>query len=259
MEKKVILITIDGMRPDGLLKCGNAFVDEMMKRGTYTLEGKSVIPPVTLPCHVSIFKSVPPEIHGTTTNIYTKSQHKILGLCSVVKQAGGNCGMYYGWGPMRNLAPACSLKHLEYIWAYAEEHTDALLTDSVIHNSRKFDLDFVFLHLVETDEKGGHDNGWMSEPYLQYIKHAINNVKRILDELGNEYTIIVIADHGGHDHRHRDNIPEDMTVPMFFFGPDFKEGEEVSGITLLDIAPTIVDVMGIPAATEWQGKSILKK
>ena len=64
MNRKVILISIDGMRPDGLLQCGNPFVQELMKRGSYTLEGSSVNPPVTLPCHMSIFHSVTPDRHG---------------------------------------------------------------------------------------------------------------------------------------------------------------------------------------------------
>ena len=32
MKNKVILISIDGMRPDGLLQCGNPFVEELMKK-----------------------------------------------------------------------------------------------------------------------------------------------------------------------------------------------------------------------------------
>lgn len=64
MEKKVILITVDGMRPDGFLTCGNPYGAEMMKKGSYTLAGASVVPPVTLPCHLSLFQSVQPVRHG---------------------------------------------------------------------------------------------------------------------------------------------------------------------------------------------------
>ena len=165
--------------------------------------------------------------------------------------------MYYNWGPIRNVANAPVLKHAEYIWAYADDNTDALLTESLLYNVKRFDLDFAFLHMVETDEKGGHDNGWMTETYLRHIHKAIDNVKRILDEVGNEYTVIVIADHGGHECGHGDNIPEDMTVPMFFFGPDFEAGKKLFQVSLLDLAPTVADVMGIPVVPEWEGKSIL--
>ena len=69
-SNKVILISIDGMRPDGVVNCGNPYVAEMMKKGAYTLTAQTVIPSVTLPCHTSMFHSVTPERHGTTTNTY---------------------------------------------------------------------------------------------------------------------------------------------------------------------------------------------
>ena len=112
--------------------------------------------------------------------------------------------------------------------------------------------------MVETDEKGGHDNGWMSETYLQCIHNAIDNVKRVLEEAGEEYTIIITADHGGHDRIHGTELPEDMTIPMFFIGPDFEAGKVLSGISLLDLAPTIATIMGAPIPREWEGKSIVE-
>ena len=50
-----------------------------------------------------------------------------------------------------------------------------------------------------------------------------------------------------------------MTIPMFFVGPDFEPGKKLSGIGLLDIAPTIADIMGVPVPREWEGKSIVEK
>jgi len=117
--------------------------------------------------------------------------------------------------------------------------------------------DFVFLYMVETDEKGGHDNGWMSEEYLNVISLAIDNVKRVIEEEGDEYTVIVTADHGGHDRAHGSDMDEDMTIPMIFFGPAFEKGRELHGVSILDIAPTIADIMGITKAKEWEGKSLI--
>ena len=52
MNNKVILISIDGMRPDGVMQCGNPFVEDMMRLGSYTLTARTVLPSVTLPCHM---------------------------------------------------------------------------------------------------------------------------------------------------------------------------------------------------------------
>ena len=48
-ENKVILISVDGMRPDGFLTCGNPYIHEMMAKSFYTLDGQTVLPSMTLP------------------------------------------------------------------------------------------------------------------------------------------------------------------------------------------------------------------
>ena len=166
--------------------------------------------------------------------------------------------MYYGWEPLRDVSRPGSLKAAEYINAYTFDNTDAMLTDSALRYIEKMKPDFVFLYMVETDEKGGHDNGWMSEGYLEVVKKAIDNVKRVVEEAGEEYTIIVTADHGGHDRGHGTDMDEDMTIPMFFVGKEFEAGKELHGVSLLDLAPTVVDIMKLSAPREWEGKSVIQ-
>jgi len=254
--KKVILISIDGMRPDGFSACGNPFCEEMKKLGAYTLTGRTVLPSVTLPCHMSMFHSVPPERHGIVTNLYTPMVRPLNGLFEQVKNAGGVGAMYYGWEPLRDVSRPGSLKFAGYLNAYIEDATDASLTDMALERMEKSKPDFVFLYMVETDEKGGHDHGWMSPEYLAVIKAAIDNVRRVWERFHDEYTIIVTADHGGHDRGHGTDMPEDTTIPMFFIGDNFTPGKTLEGVTILDLAPTIAAVMSIPAAPEWEGRDI---
>ena len=256
MKNKVILISIDGMRPDGLKQCKNPYVEELMKIASYTFNAGTVFPSVTLPCHMSMFHSVPPERHGTTTNIYMPQVRPINGLFEQISNAGGVCAMYYGWEPLRDVSRPGSLKEAGYINAYSFDHTDAMLTDRALNYIKVAKPDFVFLYMVETDEKGGHDNGWMSDEYLNVIYHAIDNVKRVIEETNGEYTVIITADHGGHDRGHGSDMDEDMTIPMIFYGPHFSPGKELNGVSILDIAPTIADIMEIPAAKEWEGKPL---
>lgn len=256
---KVILISIDGMRPDGLLSCGNDYVNELKKKASYTLDAQTVFPSITLPCHLSLFHSVPPQRHGTLSNAYVVPVRPVDGLFEVLKANGKMSSIYYGWEPMRDVGRPGSLIAAEYINAYSFEHVDAMLTDRALQYINIKKPDFVFLYMVETDEKGGHDNGWMSDVYLDYISRAIDNVKRVIEEVGDEYTVIITADHGGHDRMHGTDLAEDMTIPMFFVGDEFAPGIELKNISILDIAPTIADVMGLNAPREWEGKSILEK
>ena len=254
---KVILISVDGMRPDGFLACNNPYIEQMMENSYYTLDGKTVFPSVTLPCHMSLFHSTTPQRHGITTNLYLPMARPIDGLFEQLRKFNAVNAMYYGWEPLRDVARPGSLKYAEFIEAYTEEYTDTLLTDRALAQIQKSKPDFVFLYMVETDDKGGHDNGWMTDAYLNRLSIAIDNVRRVIETCGDEYTVIVTADHGGHDRTHGTELQEDMTIPMFYFGKQFPKGERFSGGSILDIAPTIAQIMNVAPALEWEGKPVI--
>ena len=104
MDKKVILVSIDGMRPDGLLQCGNPYVQQLMQMASYTLDAQTVFPSVTLPCHMSLFHSVTPQRHGITTNLYMPQVRPVSGLFEQVKGSKKTSAMFYGWEPLRDVA-----------------------------------------------------------------------------------------------------------------------------------------------------------
>ena len=79
-ETKVLLILVDGMRPDSLALCGSPHPAALLAQSAYTLSCTTVSPPVTLPCHMSLFHSVPPTRHGVTTNLYTPPVRPVSGL-----------------------------------------------------------------------------------------------------------------------------------------------------------------------------------
>lgn len=256
MAKKVILVSIDGMRPDGFLQCGNPFCKTMMTDWAYTLTAKTVFPSVTLPCHMSMFHSVPPERHGITTNLYMPPVRPIDGIAEVFKQAKKKNAIFYGWEPLRDICRPGTMKHAVYHNALAHEDTDRRLTEEAVDYIKKEAPDFVFLYMVETDEKGGHDAGWMSEKYLHHIAVAIDCVKRVSEEFP-DYEIVVTADHGGHDRCHGTDKPEDMTIPMFFKTNRLEAGKELTNVSILDIAPTVVALADLEPAPEWEGKSLV--
>lgn len=103
MDKKVILISIDGLRPDAVETCGHPFVNTLRENGCYSPDASSVVPPVTLPAHTSIFYSVPPIRHGIITNDYMPPVRPIRGLANswsvqikpaLLSMAGNQCVMY---------------------------------------------------------------------------------------------------------------------------------------------------------------------
>lgn len=257
MQNKVILISIDGMRPDGMKGCGNPYVKELEKMCAYTYNAQSVNPSVTLPCHYSMAHSVTPQRHGILTNTYVPEVRPVTGIFEKIKHAGGICAMFYGWEQLRDIARPGALKFATYMNAYMKESVDTELTTEAIKTISENKPDFAFLYLVDTDDKGGHDSGWMTEEYMRRVSIAIDNVKRIFENFADEYSIIIMADHGGHDRSHGSTMPEDMIIPLFFYGKDFKAGELTEELSLLNIAPTIAKLMGIEADRDWEGSSVI--
>lgn len=257
MKNKVILISIDGMRPDGMRECGNPYVKELEKICAYTYSAQSVNPSVTLPCHYSMAHSVTPQRHGILTNTYVPEVRPVTGIFEKIKYAGGISAMFYGWEQLRDIARPGSLRFATYIGTYAKESVDTELTTEAIKVISESKPDFAFLYLGETDDKGGHDNGWMSAEYMRRVSIALDNAKRIFDNFSDEYSIIIMADHGGHDRSHGSTMPEDMIIPLFFYGKDFMAGELKEELSLLNIAPTIAKLMGIEPERDWEGSSVI--
>ena len=103
MSEKIILILVDGMRPDGMMGCGNPFAEKFIKQSSYSLTARTVIPSVTLPCHMSLFHSVDPQRHGVTTNTYVPQVRPIKGLVDQLDLYGKKCAFFFTWEELRDL------------------------------------------------------------------------------------------------------------------------------------------------------------
>jgi predicted AlkP superfamily pyrophosphatase or phosphodiesterase len=255
MNGKVILILVDGMRPEGYTGCGNPYAREFLEQSQWTLKARTVCPSDTLPCHMSLFHSVDPERHGTTTNTYTPQSRPIEGLCERLYRADKKCAFFYTWSELRDLVRPGSLMASVLINQYEFSDTDNLATDCAIDFILRENPDFVFLYLGETDEVG-HDSGWLNAPYMKAVDNALSCVQRVREKIPAEYSVILLADHGGHGRSHGTDMEEDMTIPLLFNGPKFAP-RELENISIKDVAPTIAHLLGASPAKEWEGHSII--
>ena len=181
MNSKVILISIDGMRSDGLQQCGNPYLKTLEQICTYSYDSRSLYPTVTFPCHFSMTHSVTPQRHGILTNIYVPQVRPVQGIFERVRQFGGTTALYYNWDYLRDLATPGGYTITYYSDIALDDRSDDVITDACLSSIAKYHPDFVMLYMVDVDEKGGHDNGWMSEEYLRRVSIAIDNVKRVIE------------------------------------------------------------------------------
>lgn len=253
---KTLLILVDGMRPDALDTIPQA--QQMMKEAAFSLKAQTVMPSVTLPCHVSLFHSVDPLRHGTTTNTYAPQVRPIKGLCEVLKEHKKRSAFFYSWEQLRDLSRPDSLSFSYFCKGREIGYAQAniAVTDAAMEYIPKEQPDFAFLYLGYVDE-AGHHAGWMSDEYMDAVKNSWENIDRIIGVLPEDYTVFITADHGGHDRTHGADLPEDMIIPLMIKGPDFKEGSELKNADIKDIAPTIAKLLGALPDEEWEGKSLL--
>lgn len=252
----VVLILVDGMRPDALTDIPAA--QKVMKQSAVAMDAKTVMPSVTLPCHMSLFHSVDPARHGTTTNIYAPQVRPINGLCEVLAGSNKTIAFFYNWEELRDLSRPGSLTFSYFCKGgkIGYEQANAAVADAAIKHLTDSFADFTFVYLGYADE-AGHQYGWMSEEYLHAVNDSWENIERILNALSDDDTVIITADHGGHDRMHGTELPEDMTIPLMIMGKDFAAGTKIENATIKDIAPTITKLLGVFPDKEWEGRSLL--
>lgn len=252
MQNKVVLILVDGMRPDGMMGCGHPFPAAFAEKSAHALDARTVMPSVTLPCHMSLFHSVDPDRHGILSNTYVPQVRPIVGLFDQLDKYGKKCAFFYTWEELRDLSRPDHLHTAVCCNLHKSENTDQRITDAAIDYIKREAPDFLFLYLGETDEVG-HGKTWMGEEYLAAVRNAWDCIQRVYENLPDGYTLITTADHGGHNRSHGSDCAEDMTIPICFCGPAFAAGTAIEGVSIKDIAPTVAALLEVPPVKEWEG------
>ncbi len=249
-----LFILVDGLRPNALARGETPVIDGLRQRGAWTLQAHSVMPCITLVCHMSIFHSVPPARHGITRNSYQPLARPLPGLFEQIKQADLKAGFVYNWESLRDVGRPGSL-HFSYFADNLQflAQGDQQLADEAVAYIERENPDFLFLYLGSVDISG-HAYGWMSDEYLLNVAQMDKIVGDVLAHLPDGSTVLLQSDHGGHERTHGTEVREDMLIPWMIAGPGIKQNHEIEEpISLLNTAPTLTAVLGIDPAKEWEG------
>ncbi len=254
----IILVMIDGARPDALDAASCPNLDALCAAGSATMQAQSVMPSVTLPCHMSIFHGVPPARHGITTNVFTPMARPLPGLIEQARAAGKRAAAIHNWEPLRDVSRP---EHLAYSY-YREPPLDPAYDDAVGAEAVRFlreesaSFDFVFIYFGSVDA-AGHAFGWMSPEYLSQLQRVDGLLGGVLDAMPANATIVVQADHGGHERTHGTDMPEDMTIPWIAAGPAIRRNHQITTpVSLIDTTPTLARILGIAPHAAWEGRII---
>jgi hypothetical protein len=251
--RRVVIVSIDGLRPDAIFPSSMTNLITLMQSGVFSLGAQTVFPSVTLVAHTSMLSGVCPSKHGVLWNEYLPERGYAVGtdLFDLAHEAGLETVMYVGSDKLRQVVEPASLDHFIYI-----EDSDAVLMGSLVANFPQ-DFGVLFVHLLATDV-AGHEAGWMSPHQSNTIRLADGALGMLLAELDaknlrGETLIIVTSDHGGYGGGHGTDVREDMTIPWVAAGPGIQPKTLTTTIHIMDTAATAAFALGLSIPAEWDG------
>lgn len=257
-KKRVIILSIDGLRPDAIELAPMPNLMELMKSGAYSLTAQTIFPSSTLPSHSSMLTGLCPKKHGVDWNDYIPENGIAQGidLFDIAQEAGLQTVMYVGKEKLQQVTDSTSIDNFVYI-----NDRDKIVMETLLADFPQ-DFSVLFIHFATTDGMG-HLYGWLSPEQLSVIyraDEAIGELLKALDTRGirDQTLLIITADHGGHDRTHGSSLPEDMTIPWIASGPGIQPGKLLTQVHTMDTAATAAYALGLTIPTEWDGVPILE-
>src|SRR5690349_11912934 len=129
--RRVVIISIDGLRPDAILPAPMNNLIGLMQSGAFSLGAQTVFPSITLVAHSSMLVGVCPSKHGVFWNEYFPERGYAQGtdLFDLAHAAGLKTIMYVGKEKMRQITEPSSLDTFIYI-----NDSDSVLVGSLVAN-----------------------------------------------------------------------------------------------------------------------------
>ena len=274
---RVLLIGIDGVRPDVLAETPTPNLDALAESGVLIDDARTTTPSVSGPSWSSMLTGVWPGKHGVTNNEFTgKRYEEYPGFLSRVEAVRpGLATVAMGdWTPLFHIGTGANaiggdvdrtvvVDGYELGWAEA----DAVVTDSAVAALAGGDPAAMFVYLGNPDETS-HEHGSIGEEYRAAIEESDRQVGRILSALrsrpgfeSESWLVLVSTDHGRReDGGHGGDSPEEMTTFVLLAGTAAGNTRPEGPVHIVDIPVTALHHLGITPEEAWglDGRSLLR-
>jgi hypothetical protein len=265
-SRKLLVVAIDGLRPDALATASTPALDSLIARGCYSPRARCEDLTFSGPNHSSILHGVHRDKHNVTTNTYS----------------GNNLGQYPdflayleqhnpAWNTFRIVTWSTSHQNqptgadVAFLRNYTS-NGDALMTQDAVqlfsgsHPTYPQDPDVLFLFYSDVDV-AGHTHGFHPSVsgYLDEIEDTDAQLGQILTALRNRPTfsaenwlILLTTDHGGSiNGSHSSGQPQDREIPFLVSGPSAVRGIPFPEPRNVDVAATALTFMGVAIDPTW--------
>jgi predicted AlkP superfamily pyrophosphatase or phosphodiesterase len=248
----VLVVSIDGLRPDAIYAVATPSLRALAARGSYTWQAQTITPSNTLPSHISMVTGVTPAVHRITWDEYLPGNGKLTvpTLFGALAAAGKRSAMVAGKDKFLTLRDAGGMDA-----CLVSNRGDVdVANQTILQIDAGFDL--VFVHFPDVDLTG-HAKRWMSPEYLQNLQVVDQALGRILNAVPDNMPVILTADHGGSGVGHGTTAAEHMTIPWVIQGPRIKAGNALSvRVNTTDTAVTAGYILGVKISDSVSGRVV---
>lgn len=267
---QVVVISIDGLRPDMALRADMPNVRSLMATGAFTFWAKTTALSVTLPSHTSMLTGVTPAKHGVEWNYDLPLREPIYPMRPTVLELATKAGlvtaMVAGKSKFSTLNRPGTITHV-----FVPENADSSVDDETVAAKAvevisKYKPALLFIHFPGVDA-AGHSRGWGSNEQLAAVAGAdvqVGKVLRALTAAGiRESTFIIVsADHGGAGRTHGPDDSRSRHIPWILVGPGVKRGFDLTQIEAREVrtedtAATVCYLLGLQSG-KLDGSPVLE-
>lgn len=266
---KVLLIGIDGVRPDVLAEVATPNIDALAAAGWYTADARTTTPSVSGPSWSSMLTGVWPKKHGVTDNSFTGRDYaRYPSFLERIELARPELATFTAldWLPLAELPddpgpllPAAidarvTLDGYEHGWAEA----DSMVAERAVEHLARADPDALFVYLGNPDETS-HRHGSIGAEYRDAIALSDRHVGMLVEAVGarpahadEDWLILVSTDHGRRpDGGHGGDSPEEMTIFILASGGATADWPPPGPAFIVDVAATALDHLGVGIDPAW--------
>lgn len=248
--------------------------------------------PITFPSHSSIMTGAYPVFHGVHDNDYYRLDDRITTLAEILKGAGLNTAAFLAAYPLDsqvNLSQGFDFydDDFQQDWSAAEKRSRTALSFGFLE--RKSDrvnraverwLErngderfFMWVHYFDPhqpyDAASPYSSQFSDSPYdaeMAFMDESFGDLMGMLRERGlaDNTLVVIVGDHGEALMEHGEPThaafiyDSTMNVPLWVAPPNGgSAGASVPAtVRTIDIAPTVLDLLGFEPGAEMQGRSL---
>lgn len=263
--RRVVLVVLDGLRPDAITQFGLQNVLRLARNGASTFDARTVSPSVTAAAMGSLLTGAEPARHGVQSDRFhiPRTAGPIHPVAHELARAGMPSSGYMAHVPwlMRGLAHRMVAK-LGFGTVRFRGVGALEILASARASLRDQRTGLLLMHWPDADD-AGHKFGWMSPQYAEAARTmdaALGLFMKIASLDDPSTLVVVLADHGGGGRTlrgHNSDHELDRTIPLIFAGAGVRPATLGAGLSLVDVPATILTALGLPVPASYAGRSLL--